>query len=45
VIRQEGNQVKTYYVDMKAVLNGMQNEPFFLKAHDVVYVPEKISWF
>lgn len=45
VVRQEGNQVKTYYVNMKDVLNGVQTEPFYLKAHDTVYVPEKISWF
>jgi polysaccharide export outer membrane protein len=45
VIRQEDGQVKNYYVNMKAVLDGAQTEPFYLKAHDVVYVPEKISWF
>ena len=45
VIRQEGDQVKTYYVNMKAVLNGVQSAPFYLKAHDTVYVPAKISWF
>lgn len=45
VIRQEGGQVKNYYVNMKEVLEGVQTEPFYLKAHDVVYVPEKISWF
>jgi polysaccharide export outer membrane protein len=45
VIRQEGEQVKTYYVNMKDVLNGVQSAPFYLKAHDTVYVPEKISWF
>jgi hypothetical protein len=45
VIRQEGGQVKNYYVNMKEVLEGAQTEPFYLKAHDVVYVPEKISWF
>jgi polysaccharide export outer membrane protein len=45
VIRQEGGQVKTYYVNMKQILEGAQSEPFYLKAHDVVYVPEKISWF
>jgi polysaccharide export outer membrane protein len=45
VIRQEGNQVKTYYVNMKDVLNGVVSEPFYLEAHDHVYVPEKISWF
>ena len=45
VIRQEGGQVKNYYVNMKELLEGAQTEPFYLKAHDVVYVPEKISWF
>jgi protein involved in polysaccharide export with SLBB domain len=45
VIRQEGEQVKTYYVNMRDVLNGVQAAPFYLKAHDTVYVPEKISWF
>ena len=45
VIRQEGDQVKTYYVNMKEVLNGVQTTPIYLKAHDTVYVPEKISWF
>jgi polysaccharide biosynthesis/export protein len=45
VFRQEGDQVKTYYVNMKDVLNGVQTTPIYLKAHDTVYVPEKISWF
>jgi protein involved in polysaccharide export with SLBB domain len=45
VLRQEGNQVKTYYVNMQDVLNGVQKDPMYLKAHDTVYVPEKISWF
>lgn len=45
VIRQEGGQVKNYPINMKAVLEGAQTEPFYLKSHDMVYVPEKISWF
>jgi polysaccharide biosynthesis/export protein len=45
VIRQEDGQVKSYPLDMKAVMNGAQSEPFYLKSHDVVVVPEKISWF
>jgi polysaccharide export outer membrane protein len=45
VIRQEDGVVKNYYINMKEVLEGAQSTPFFLKAHDVVYVPEKISWF
>ena len=45
VIRQEGNQVKNYYINMKAVLDGVETQPFYLQAHDHVYVPEKIQWF
>jgi polysaccharide export outer membrane protein len=45
VVRQEGGQLKNFVLNMKAVLEGAQNEPFYLKPHDVVYVPEKVSWF
>lgn len=45
VIRQEDGQVKTYPVNMKAVLDGAPSEPFYLKRYDTVFVPEKITWF
>ena len=45
VIRQEEGVVKNYYVNMKEVLEGAETKPFYLKSHDVVFVPEKISWF
>ena len=45
VIRQEDGQVKTYPLNMKAVLDGVDKEPFYLKSYDTVYVPEKFSWF
>jgi polysaccharide export outer membrane protein len=45
VIRQEGGQTHNYSVDLKLVLEGKQSEPFFLKPSDIVYVPEKFSWF
>ncbi len=44
IIRQEGGKIETYEIDFKAVLEGRNTEPFYLKAHDTVYVPEKISW-
>lgn len=44
IIRQEGGKIETYEVDFRAVLEGRNTEPFYLKAHDTVYVPEKISW-
>ena len=44
IIRQEAGKIETYQIDFKAVLEGRNTEPFYLKAHDTVYVPEKISW-
>jgi polysaccharide export outer membrane protein len=45
VIRQEGGQTKRYTLNLKLVLDGKQSEQFFLKPSDIVYVPEKFSWF
>jgi polysaccharide export outer membrane protein len=45
VIRQEDGQIKNYPLDVDAMLKGSSAEPFYLKAYDTVYVPEKISWF
>jgi hypothetical protein len=32
-------------LNLKLVLEGKQNEQFNLKPSDIVYVPEKFSWF
>jgi polysaccharide export outer membrane protein len=45
VIRQEGDHLNNYYLNMKSLLEGGDSKPFYLKSHDVVWVPEKISWF
>ena len=45
VIRNESGQIKHYTVNLKAVLQGKPVEPFYLQAYDVVYVPERFSWF
>lgn len=45
VIRQESGQTKNFTLNLKAVLDGKANEPFYLQAQDVVFVPEKFSWF
>jgi polysaccharide biosynthesis/export protein len=45
VIRQEGNVMKNYKLNLKAVLMGQQHEPFYLKPDDIVYVPERFSMF
>lgn len=45
VIRREGNIMKNYKLNLKAVLQGKQTEPFFLKPDDIVYVPERFVMF
>lgn len=45
VIRQEGNQTKNYTLNLKLAMEGKINEPFYLKPSDIIYVPEKFSWF
>ena len=45
VIRQEGGRTKNYILDLKRVMEGKATEPFYLKPADIIYVPEKFSWF
>ena len=45
VVRQEGGRTQNYTLNLKLVLEGKQNEQFFLQPSDIVYVPEKFSWF
>jgi polysaccharide export outer membrane protein len=45
VIRHEQGHVKNYTLNLKLVLQGKQSTPFYLKPSDIVYVPEKFSWF
>jgi len=45
VIRQEGNQTKNYTLNLKLAMEGKMSQPFYLKPADIIYVPEKFSWF
>jgi polysaccharide export outer membrane protein len=45
VLRQEGDQTKHYTIDLKLVLDGKSSQPFYLKPSDIVYVPERFTWF
>jgi polysaccharide biosynthesis/export protein len=45
VIRQIDGHLENHTLDLKAVLEGRTREPFYLRAHDTVLVPEKFSWF
>lgn len=45
VIRNDKGKTKHFTVNLKAVLDGKESDPFYLQAYDVVYVPERFSWF
>ena len=45
VIRNQTNSIGQFIVNLKDVLNGKPSEPFYLKPSDIVYIPEKFSWF
>ena len=45
VIRREQNTMKNYKLNLKAVLNGRQSEPFYIKPDDIIYVPERFTMF
>ncbi len=45
VLRHENGQTSHYYLNLKTVLKGGQSEPFKLKPSDILYIPERFTWF
>jgi polysaccharide biosynthesis/export protein len=45
VIRYVKGQPKYFTLNLKTVMNGKQNEPFPLKPADILYIPERFTWF
>ena len=45
VIRQEGDHVQKFTLNLKRVMDGKAGAPFYLKPGDTIYVPEKFTWF
>jgi polysaccharide biosynthesis/export protein len=45
VIRQENGRTERHTLNLKRVLKGQEEEAFPLKPADIVYVPERFSWF
>jgi hypothetical protein len=37
--------MKNYKINLKAVLDGKESEPFYLKPADIIYIPERFSAF
>ena len=45
VIRQENGGTRNYTLNLKEVLDGKSGKSFYLKPSDIIFVPEKFSWF
>jgi len=45
VLRNQEVKLQTFTINLKGVMNGTRNDVFYLKPNDIVYVPEKFSWF
>lgn len=45
VIRRENDTSQSYVLNLKTVLKGDDKNDFFLQPDDIIYVPEKFSWF
>jgi polysaccharide biosynthesis/export protein len=45
ILRNQEGTMQPFTIDLKSVMSGSRNQVFFLKPYDIVYVPEKFSWF
>jgi polysaccharide export outer membrane protein len=45
VIRYDQGTPRFFDLNLKAALQGKESEPFNLNRSDIIYVPEKFSWF
>ncbi len=45
IIRQETNTVEHFTLNMKGLIDGTDTQQFFLKPSDIIYVPERFSFF
>jgi protein involved in polysaccharide export with SLBB domain len=45
VVRQEKDRTIKYKLNLKKALAGSGGQPFYLKPYDIVYVPERFTWF
>jgi polysaccharide biosynthesis/export protein len=45
VIRTENSKTENHVMNLKQVLQGKSSDQFKLKPQDIIFVPEKFSWF
>jgi polysaccharide export outer membrane protein len=45
ILRQTDGRVINYKLNLQEALKGPKSDPFYVKPADILYVPEKFSWF
>jgi protein involved in polysaccharide export with SLBB domain len=45
VLRQEGQTLKPYIINVREMLRGDETTQFFLMPQDIIYIPERFNWF
>ena len=45
VIRNENGVMKKYSLNLKLLLDGKDSQPFYLKPSDIIFVPERFTFF
>lgn len=45
VMRREGERMRTFILNVKPLLEGQPEKPFYLRPADMVYVPERFTLF
>ena len=45
VLRHNGDRVENYTLNLKLILEGKDSKPFYLQPSDIVFVPERLTWF
>jgi len=45
VIRNNKGHMEHYILNLKRVIDGLDNQPFYLKPGDIVHVPERFQWY
>ena len=45
VLRNNKGHIEHYTLNLKRVIDGLDNQPFYLKPGDIVHVPERFQWY
>ena len=45
IIRNEDGKLKNYHINLKKVLDGTDDKPFYMKPGDIIYVPQRFVFF